>query len=208
MPYFDTPILNQPIVLLQRVENLLHTPMKDKYHPLTMVEVLISFLQIKKGDNESLLDYLSRFKSERNVMLGLVDERLIYGYIERTPDYLALEATDSVGQDLMKQQELDKFVAILFLRNAEQDRFGEMMVEYCRSFANKDNKYPQSVPDMIDVIRQQPENKLKQKVSPQKKVESPTKKEEESASSFAQSKNRGEQTERACYCCGQADCIP
>ena len=77
-----------------------------------------------------------------------------------------MAVTDTVGQDLMKRQELDKFMAILFLRNAEQDRFGEMMVKYPKSFANKDNKYPQSVPDMIDVMLQQPEKKRKQKVSP------------------------------------------
>ena len=86
MPYFDKAIPNQLIVLLQCVENLMHTPMKAKYPPLTLVEVLISFLQIKQGNNESLLDYLSRFKSERNVMLGLVGKRLIDGYTERTPD--------------------------------------------------------------------------------------------------------------------------
>ena len=170
MPDFESSILNQPIVLLERVENLMHTPMKAKYPPLTLVEVLISFLQIKQGDNESLLDYLSRFKSERNVMLGLVGKRLIDGYTERTPEYLALAVTDTAGKDLMKRQELDKFMAILFLRNAEQDRFGEMMVEYRKSFANKDNKYQSCVPDMIDIMRQQPEKKRKQKVSPQEEV--------------------------------------
>ena len=208
MPDFDSSIITQPIVLLERVENLMHIPMKAKYPSLTLVEVLISFLQIKQGNNESLLDYLSRFKSERNFMLGLVGKRIIDGYTERTPEYLALAVTDTAGKDLMKRQELDKFMAILFLRNAEQDRFGEMMVEYRKSFANKDNKYPQSVPDMIDVMCQQPEKKRKQKTSPHKKLEPPTKKEEKSASSFVQKQKKGEQKERACYCCRQADCIP
>ena len=98
MPDFDTSIVNQPIVLLQRVDNLTHTPMKDKYTPPTLVEVLIRFLKIKQSNNESLLDYLSIFKSKSNVMLGQVDRRLIDGYTERTPDYLALAATDTVDQ--------------------------------------------------------------------------------------------------------------
>ena len=207
MPDFDTSVLNEPIVLLQRVENIMHTPMKAKYPPLTLVEVLISFLQIKQGDNESLLDYLSRFKSERNVMLGLVGKNIIDGYTERMSAYLDLAATDTAGQSRLKGEELNKFMAILFLRNAEEDRFGEMMIEYRKSFANKDNKYPKSVPDMIDVMRQQPEKKRKQKYPPTKKVESPTKKEEESASSFAQDK-KGEQKKRTCYCCGEPGCIP
>ena len=85
---------------------------------------------------------------------------------------------------------------VLFLRNYEQDRFGEMMIEYCKSFANNDNKYPHSLSGMIDVMRQHPN---KQKTSPHKKMEPPTKKEEESASSFSQNQKKGEQKERACY---------
>ena len=58
-----------------------------------------------------------------------------------------------------------------------------MMVEYRKSFANKDNKYPSSVPDMMDFMWQQP---VKQKSipSPSKKVEPPPK--DETVQSFAQ----------------------
>ena len=52
---------------------------------------------------------------------------------------------------------------MLFLRNLDKDRFGEMLVEYRKSFANKDNKYPQTVSDMMDVMRQQPEKQKKNK---------------------------------------------
>ena len=107
MPDFDTQIVNQPVELLSRVENLVHTPMKAKYPPLTLVEVLISFLQISQADDESLLDYLSRFKSEQSVMLRLVGRRLLNGYTENTPQYKALADTDNSGQDFLKKQELN-----------------------------------------------------------------------------------------------------
>ena len=85
MPDFDTKIVNQPVELLARAENLVHTPMKEKYPLLTLVEVLISFLQIKQADDESLLDYLSIFKSKQNVMLGLVGRKFLDKYTENTP---------------------------------------------------------------------------------------------------------------------------
>ena len=50
---------------------LMHTPEKAKYPALTLIEVLLSFLKIKQGDNEDLLDYLSRFKSERDIVKRL-----------------------------------------------------------------------------------------------------------------------------------------
>ena len=62
MPDYDSYVKNEPLELLVRVEQLMHTPMKAKYPPLTLIEVLYSFLSLKKGDNEELLDYLSRFK--------------------------------------------------------------------------------------------------------------------------------------------------
>ena len=92
-------------------------------------------------------------------------------------------------------------MAVLFLGNSDEEIFGEMMIEYHKLFANKDNKYPSSIPDMMDVMWQQP---MKQKsVSlPPKKVEPPAK--EEAAQSFAQ----GDDAERACYCCGEPGCFP
>ena len=39
----------------------------------------------------------------------------------------------------VKRKELDKLLSVLFLRNANHGRFGELLVEYRKSFANKDN---------------------------------------------------------------------
>jgi len=130
-----------------------HTPIKAKYPPLTLVQVLISFLQISQDDDESLLDYLSRFKSGQSVMLRLVGRKFLNGYTENTPQYKALAVTDTAGQDLLKKQELNRFMAILFLRNSDEERFWEMMIEYRKLCANKDNKYPSSIPDMMNVMR-------------------------------------------------------
>ena len=49
----------------------------------------------------------------------------------------------------------------LFLRNAEQSGFGEMLVEYQKVFVNKDDKYPKTIPDIMVFMRQIPENKRK-----------------------------------------------
>ena len=69
---FNYVVKNEPLELLARVERLMHTPMKSKYPPLTLIEVLCSFFLLKQGENEELLDYLGRFKSERNVMMNFL----------------------------------------------------------------------------------------------------------------------------------------
>ena len=124
---------------------LMHTPEKAKYPALTLVEVLLSFLKIKQGDNEDLLDYLSQFKSERDIVKRLFRNKLIDGYIEGLPEYTAA-VQDAAWQDV-KSRELDKFLAVLFLRNANHERFGDLLFEYRKAFANDEEKYSQRVCD-------------------------------------------------------------
>ena len=80
-------------------------------------------------------------------------------------------------------------MSVLFLRNANHERFGELLVDYRKAYANKEVKYPQNLSDMIDVMRQQPIKK-KKKASPGKSPEKEKDKEGEGASSFAQSDDK------------------
>ena len=55
MQDFDSAIKREPLVLLERIEQLMHTPEKAKYPALTAVEILSNFLRCKQGKKESLL---------------------------------------------------------------------------------------------------------------------------------------------------------
>ena len=56
-------------------------------------------------------------------MLGLVGRKLLDGFTENTPQYKALPDTDTSEQYLLKKQELNKFMAVLLLRNYDEERF-------------------------------------------------------------------------------------
>ena len=51
MSDFESDIKNEPLMVLERIETLIHTPEKEKYPALTLIEVLLRFLKIKQGDN-------------------------------------------------------------------------------------------------------------------------------------------------------------
>ena len=51
---FDTAIINKPLERLVQVESLMHVPIKSKYPPLTLIEILCSFLV--QVENEELND--------------------------------------------------------------------------------------------------------------------------------------------------------
>lgn len=131
----------------------MHTPEKAKYPALTLVEVLLSFLKVKQGDNKDLLDYLSRFKSERDIVMRLFDYKLINGFVENLPDYV--NAVDDAERKAVKSRELDKFLAALFLQNANHERFGDLFLDYRKAYANNEVKYPKDLKTMMDIMRQQ-----------------------------------------------------
>ena len=145
----------------------MHTPEKATYPTLTLIEVLLSFLKIKHGENEDLYDYLSRFKTEREIVMRLAGNNLIDGYIMGLPEYLG--ATTDADRKQVKSTELQKFMSVLFLRNADQERFGELLVDYRKAYAAKEVKYPADMRTMMDVMRQQPVKRKRKENSQIKK---------------------------------------
>ena len=69
MPDFERLIRNNPLVLLETVERHMHAPEKEKYPTLTLIEVLLSFIEVNQDDNEDMFDYLSRFNTERYILM-------------------------------------------------------------------------------------------------------------------------------------------
>ena len=192
MSTYENTILNNPLVLLSTVEDLMHTPEKAKYPTLAIIEVLLSFLKVRQGDDEELFDYLSRFKMERDIVMRLVGNNLIDGYIRNLPAYIG--AVDYAGRKVAKKKELEKFMATLFLRNASYDRFGDLILECRKAYAGKELKYPDNLQTMMDLMRQQPLKKKRTdspiKNSPQKAID-----DNSGASCFATTKG-GDKTDK------------
>ena len=65
MSMFNSHIRDDPLILLQTVEHLMHVPMKAVYPTLTLIESMSRMLSIKQGEREGLSTYLERFKSEK-----------------------------------------------------------------------------------------------------------------------------------------------
>ena len=86
----------------------MHTPEYAKYPQLTHIEMLCNFLKLKQGENESLLDYYSRFKSEKNVVKNLIGKGLMDVYTKTTDEYQALPAGAVIGVETNEQKEVKK----------------------------------------------------------------------------------------------------
>ena len=115
----------------------------------------------------------------------------------------AIIGAETTVQKDFKKANWDKLLAVLFLRNAEHGRYEELLVDYRKSYTNRECKYPINISDMIDVMRQQPEKKNPK--TPRNDYNRDEDKNEENknrASGFAQKKKEEEESMIACYCFG------
>ena len=93
----------------------MHMPERAKYPSLTTVEVLHNFLKCKQGEKESLIDYLSRFKSERDIVFRNVGKKFLDGFAEQCEDCKNNTTRSNDQKAEFKANEMRKFIAILFL---------------------------------------------------------------------------------------------
>ena len=140
MPNFSKTTKNDALELLQHIETLMHVPQRAKYPPLTLVEILASYMRIRQGKNEKLIDYLGRFKSETEVVIRMFGKGLVMGFTHQTKAYQELrevsgsdpEARQQVKemQKEMEEKHWERFKAIHFLRSANPTRFGDLLLDY------------------------------------------------------------------------------
>ena len=202
MSEFGTRIRDNPIELLKEIEKLMHTPERAKYPPLTLVEVMLNFLKIKQGDNEDLIDYLTRFKSEMTIVYSLFGKGFLDGFCEEQSEYKTLVLDESKKK--FKKDMLDKSIAVLFLRNSNYEKYKSMLVKYREDFANKCNKYPADLQAMMDVMRQVPIKK--KKAAPKTPKKTTEKDKEVMATSLSQKKEGDDKDGPACFICGDPKC--
>lgn len=68
-------------------------------------------------------------------------------------------------QDEFKGREMDKFWAMLYLRGADQSRFGSLLTEWRQAFANNRDLYPEDLNTVVDIMRVMPVKKTKCRMS-------------------------------------------
>ena len=207
LEHYETKILNNPLELLKEVRTLMHTPIKARYPFMTLTENLSSFLNLRQTENESLLDYLDRFEQEKNIIKSMLGIDVLYKFTTTHPGY---EDLDEDGQDLEKAGSFDAWMACIFLRGGNQATYGELLKDYRKDYANKENSYPKTVRGALDVMRQlkpskkpkgarqNDKNKNDHGGGNQNKDQDGTKRE----SSFVQ----GSKAKNGCWACGKPTC--
>ena len=107
-------------------------------------------LNIKQQDRESLIEYTRRFKQARDVTLSHVGGEVLDTFVEHTEEYQQLTQEDEKLK--MKAQAFNKWMAFLYLKNSDQNRYGSLLTGLASQYSLKKDQYPTNLADATDVL--------------------------------------------------------
>ena len=106
----------------------MHNPERAKYPSLTLVEVLQNLLKTKQGDKEELLEYLSWFKSKRDIIYCLLRKGFLDYYAKNTQEY-----TNPMSDDIRTKIKRNDGIN-LFQAHTSPTAITELFTYYYRTF--------------------------------------------------------------------------
>ena len=198
-PDYDTKIMNNPIELLKVIKLLMHDPIRARYPYASVTEALLRFLNCKQLDNESVNDYVKRFKSVRDGVSQHMGKDFLHEFVKSTKEY-------TTSQDATKQKDMidgsyARWSAYLLMKNSDQSKYGSLVNGLTSQFSMGNNQYPKNVVTACDILSN---HRFDARVSKKNKND---KNDDDTAStlttrsgsSFAQKDIKNAQ----CYCCGK-----
>lgn len=129
-PDFDSRIDNNPFELMEITKTLTHESVRNKYPCDMHYDALLRFLTLKQKD-DSLVDYIKKFKEERNILVQNIGTKMFDDYVERTEDYKNIAATNTLSiatqQQTMKADYFEAWTSYVMLKNSDQTKYGPLI---------------------------------------------------------------------------------
>jgi hypothetical protein len=200
-PEFEAKIKNDPIALLMVIKTLMHDPVRAHYPMASMTEALTRFLNVKQLENESLMDYVKRFKQLRDVAKSHLGSGLLNKFIEQTEDYQKAEQDKT--KEALKDGAFSAWCAYLLIRGSDQSKYGSLTKHFVTQYSLGQDQYPKTIEAATDALSaHKPDAKFhenQKKNRDRQRNEQNDKKDDDTSSvtSFAQKRNV------VCYVCGK-----
>jgi len=123
-PDCESKIRDNPIELLEAIKSLMHDPIRARYPFVSVTDALVRLTNLRQYDNELLLDYIKRFKQQRDVLKSNIGTQMFDEFIENTEEYR--NETDTTKQQELKDNAFEQWCAFLLIRNSDQAKYGSL----------------------------------------------------------------------------------
>ena len=147
---FESDIRDNPIKLLEVIKTLMHDPEDTVYPMASLTEAVRRVINIKQHENESLLDYSTRFKEARDVAKAHLGTHPLDHFVENIPAYHAL--TDDSAKKEAKDTAYEMWMSYLFVKNSDQAKYGKLVTGFATQLSLGVVQYPKTVKKAIEVL--------------------------------------------------------
>jgi recombination DNA repair RAD52 pathway protein len=199
-PNFESKIENDPLELLKAVEILINDPVRARYPYASVTESITRFMTCKQLENESLTDYVKRFKSNRDGLAQTMGKEFLKRFIGNTREYQDEPNVDK--QNKMHKTAYPRWTAYMLMKNSDQGKYGSLMTSLTTQFSMGTNQYPEDVLKAVDILTNHRFNKREPRNNNQKNK---NRNKDNTASTITtqSSFNQEEAKNAQCYCCGK-----
>jgi hypothetical protein len=202
-PDYETKLKNDPIAVLEAIKTLMHNSVRAQYPIVTVTDALGRLMNVRQLENESLLDYVKRFKQLRDVVASQMGTKFLDEFVEHQTLY---PVAVTAKKKTMKTEAYSRWMAYLLLRGSDQRKYGSLLTGFTSQFSLGNNQYPKTIMTACDVLSNHKIDErfytmMKRKNNERQSTERLSSENDDSSQaskSFAQQKSA-----MICYCCGK-----
>ena len=203
-PEYQTKIEDNPVALLEAIKSLMHDTVRAQYPLISITDSLARFINVRQQEQESLLDYVKRFKQLRDVVKSQIGNKMLEQFVIQQQVYIDGNSTQ---QAEMKNQAFEVWAAYILLKGSDYNKYGSLIKGFTTQYSLGNDQYPKTVTAAVDVLSN---HKLDAKFYEHQKNKNNKSKIEKFKSETNNSNNsQNEKIETSfaqveiCYCCGK-----
>ena len=212
IPDYETRVMDDPIIMLQEINNKMYDPTEEKYEFETATRVFKRMFGTTQEDGEDLLDYTKRFKQSKDNFSQTVGKEVLNKFIETTKRYK--DCNDDVDRTLVKKQGYDSWMTYLYISNADKRKYGTLTAGFRTQYALENDQYPKTLIKAHAVLKDHRwDNTYHEHVKKQRAKGSTNNNNNNNSDKDKKSDNNNKekeqegtslnQTDVTCFCCGK-----
>ena len=152
-PDFESKIKNNPIELLKAIQTLINNPIRGRYPFACQHDDLLRLAKARQYEDESLADYIKRFKQLRDVYKRGVGKHTFDGWVTTTEEYKQMEEDhDNAGKKELKDTTFEKWCTYALVMGADQKKHGSLIKGWTSQYSMVHNQWPQTMPKANDIL--------------------------------------------------------
>ena len=156
---FETKIRDNPIELLKTIKIVMHDPARAKYPYASLSKHFVDLVNMRQNENESLIDYVKRFKQARDIVVSHIGKEALDTFMENTHEYR--KESDDAKKKKLKEGAFERWMAYLLLFNSDQTKYGELTQGMKSQYSMNNDQYPKTIQAGSDIPSQHKFDKYK-----------------------------------------------